>query len=193
MKNMKAFMIQLSNLKHNIHQEVHSPPKSPKTQTQRTHISRNSQSTSKMMTVPSKSSFRGVPHSLLQQNLNEYNGIQKEILNTKCLNEKKDFSRSKSTFGNPYRNDKFDRRLFVPELRNHQNLGEVSPAPGHYKFSSTSFSKQLDLTNPTIPRERRDFARILMKKDAEVIPSPGYYQSEKYLRGDYATMFNLQK
>lgn len=32
-----------------------------------------------------------------------------------------------------------------------------------------------------------------MKRDARVIPGPGYALSEKFLKGDYATMFNKDK
>ena len=51
-------------------------------------------------------------------------------------------------------------------------------------FLSTLFTKQIDVINPTktIPRERRDFDRM-MKKDAE-IPSLTHYQPDKYLYWD---------
>lgn len=49
MSHMKKYMLKLTNIKHNIENEINSPSnKSPKA-TQRTNISRNSQSTGKIL------------------------------------------------------------------------------------------------------------------------------------------------
>ena len=94
--------------------------------------------------------------------------------------------------------------MFVEEIKDTNNLGVYSPAPGHYKNAQKSAFDRGGLISETdvirknrlhasMPKDPRDFGKILLKKDALLIPAPGSYQNEGFRRGEYYTAFPTVK
>jgi len=79
--------------------------------------------------------------------------------------------------------------MFVEEIKDTNNLGVYSPAPGHYKNAQKSFFDRGEGVQPSIPKDPRNFDKILLKKDAPLIPAPGSHQTEGFRRGEYGTAF----
>ena len=104
--------------------------------------------------------------------------------------------RAGSTFGNPELADKFNRNVYVEEIKKTAGLGAGTPAPNQYNYEVSCFSvDKPDHPQVTMPKDRRNFDRILKKKDADNIPCPGYHHTDAYMNGEYGTSFtrNPQK
>ena len=83
--------------------------------------------------------------------------------------------------------------MFVNEIKNTNNLGVYSPAPGHYQNEAKSAFDRGAGVEPSMPKDARDFGKILLKKDATLIPAPGSHQTEGFRRGEYGTAFPVVK
>ena len=127
----------------------------------------------------------------------KYKNLQKKVLGTTFLSEKKSYKNptDPTTFGNRYLNDKFSRAVNMENIKEIITKPNTLPAPGHTKTRSdfnpdkTDFAYKL----PKIPREARNFDKILLKKDEYLIPSPDKHQTTTYLNGDLGSYFNVKK
>ena len=187
MKNLTAYKLSMKSLRSTIHhkQFLQKSPGSPRTSTLKSYGD-------KMVSADGKSD----QFITIQGQLLNHKKIENKILNTQFLKERKDFKnpislRARSTFGNPNRQDKFDRGVYLKEISHSNNRGRCSPAPNIYNQSSCFDESE----QPTMPKAKRDFDKILAKKDAAELPSPGQYHTQSYLTGEYGTYFtrNPQK
>ena len=101
-----------------------------------------------------------------------------------------------STLGNRYLDDKFSRSVHMDGISQIIRKPTNNPAPGEYIIEKSDFNQnETDFAYklPLIPREKRNLDKVLLKRDAHLIPDPSYYQTSTYLSGDYGTNFNVKK
>ena len=77
-------------------------------------------------------------------------------------------------------------------------MGRYTPAPDTYEAKS-QFVSQKKFTDDgggvhmSIPKDERNMDKLMVKKDVNLIPAPGFHQSEKFMSGAYGTFFAAPK